>query len=53
MCKNIFCVIMVAKSYYFPIWLRDLKNLTSAIATDIVSDVNSVKDTMEVQFKKI
>ncbi|KAL4480269.1 hypothetical protein ABPG74_020785 [Tetrahymena malaccensis] len=31
----------------------DLKNLTSAIATDIVSDVNSVKDQMEIQYKKL
>jgi len=35
------------------IFHRDLKNLTSAIATDIVSDVNGVKDQLELQYKKI
>lgn len=31
----------------------DLKNLTSAIAQDIVADLNNVKDTIESQNKKI
>lgn len=29
----------------------DLKNLTSAIASDIVQDINNFKDSMEVQNK--
>lgn len=44
---------MRASNERLPPPFRDLKNLTSAIASDIVSDVNGVKDSLEASTKKL